>query len=80
MAATSSGYPSCRRSKLLGHRDVKITQKTYAHLAPEAWQQDYGRLAFHVPSEPAKIYDFKRGENGKMVGRTAIIVDARAAG
>jgi integrase len=69
-----------RLSKLMGHRDVKITQQTYAHLAPDAWQQDYGRLAFHVPSEPAKLYEFKRGENGKMLGKASITVDARAAG
>ncbi len=27
-----------------------ITQKVYAHLAPEAWEQDYHRVAFIVPS------------------------------
>lgn len=58
-----------RLSKLLGHASVTITQRTYAHLAPEAWQQDYHRLAFHVPSEPAKLFDFPRGENGKMLGK-----------
>jgi len=75
-----SGGDIFRLSKLMGHGSVKVTQKTYAHLAPEAWQQDYGRLAFNVPAEPAKIYEFKRGENGKMLGKTAINVDARAAG
>ena len=40
-----------RLSKLLGHADVKITRDTYAHLAPEAWQQDYGRVGFRMPSE-----------------------------
>jgi hypothetical protein len=40
-----------RLSKLLGHSDVKITRDTYAHLAPEAWQQDYGRVGFRMPSE-----------------------------
>ena len=69
-----------RLSKLMGHSNVKITQQTYAHLAPEAWQQDYARLAFHVPSEPAKVYEIMRGENGKVAGRRAITVDARAAG
>lgn len=43
-----------RLSKLLGHSDVKVTRDTYAHLAPEAWQQDYGRVAFRVP-EMAKV-------------------------
>ena len=27
-----------------------ITQKVYAHLAPEAWEQDYHRVSFVVPS------------------------------
>lgn len=29
-----------RLSKILGHSNVVITQKVYAHLAPEAWEQD----------------------------------------
>jgi hypothetical protein len=28
---------------------VTITQKAYAHLAPEAWEQDYHRVSFVVP-------------------------------
>lgn len=39
-----------RLSKLLGHSDVKVTRDTYAHLAPEAWQQDYGRVSFRMPA------------------------------
>ena len=69
-----------RLSKLMGHRDVKITQKTYAHLAPEAWQQDYGRLAFHVPSSPAKVCEFVRDDRGKLAGTRSVVIDARAAG
>jgi integrase/recombinase XerD len=75
-----SGGDIFRLSKLMGHRSVKVTQDTYAHLAPEAWTQDYARIAFHVPSEPAKIYEIRRDENGKLAGRTAITIDARAAG
>ncbi|MFN0248112.1 MAG: tyrosine-type recombinase/integrase [Kofleriaceae bacterium] len=66
-----------RLSKLLGHRDVKITQKTYAHLAPEAWQQDYHRLAFHCPSEPAKVYEFPTDARGRLLGKRVRAVDAR---
>lgn len=66
-----------RLSKMLGHRDVKVTQKTYAHWAPEAWTQDYHRLAFHTPSEPAKVYEIQRDENGKLAGKRAVPVDAR---
>lgn len=30
-----------------------MTQKVYAHLSPDAWEQDYHRLAFTLPSEGA---------------------------
>jgi integrase/recombinase XerD len=40
-----------RLSKILGHSSVTVTQNVYAHLAPEAWEQDYHRLAFTLPSE-----------------------------
>jgi integrase len=68
-----------RLSRLLGHASVKITQQTYAHLAPEAWQQDYHRLAFHVPSAPAKLYEFRRDEHGKLAGRTVVAPSNLAA-
>ena len=38
-----------RLSKILGHANVTITQKVYAHLAPEAWEQDYHRVSFVLP-------------------------------
>lgn len=40
-----------RLSKILGHSSVTVTQNVYAHLAPEAWEQDYHRLAFTLPGE-----------------------------
>jgi integrase len=40
-----------RLSKCLGHSSVVITQKFYAHLAPEAWERDYARISFVVPRE-----------------------------
>jgi integrase len=67
-----SGGDIFRLSRMLGHASVSITQKTYAHLAPEAWQQDYHRLSFHCPSEPAKVYEIMRDENGKLAGKRAI--------
>lgn len=73
-----SGGDIFRLSRLMGHASVKVTQQTYAHLAPEAWTQDYARITFHVPSEPAKIVEFRRDANGKLAGRSAVIVDARA--
>jgi integrase len=72
-----SGGDIFRLSKLMGHSDVKITQRTYAHLAPEAWQQDYHRLSFRVPSEPAKIVEMVRDEHGRMSGTRSVMVDAR---
>lgn len=72
-----SGGDIFRLSKLMGHSDVKITQKTYAHLAPDAWSQDYHRLSFRVPSEPAKIVEIVRGEHGRAIGTKSITVDAR---
>ena len=67
-----SGGDIFRLSKLMGHRDVKVTQRTYAHLAPEVWQQDYGRVSFRCPSEPAQVYEFRRGARGQMLGKRAI--------
>ena len=50
-----SGGDIFRLSKVLGHADVKLTRDTYAHLAPEAWQQDYARVAFRMPVEAEVI-------------------------
>lgn len=75
-----SGGDIFRLSKLMGHKSVKVTEKTYAHLAPEAWSQDYARLAFNAPSEPAKVYEIRRDERGKLAGRSSVVIDARQAG
>ncbi len=72
-----SGGDIFRLSLLMGHRSVKITQDTYAHLSPTAWLQDYGRISFHVPSEPAKVYEIARTESGKLAGRKSVTVDTR---
>jgi hypothetical protein len=53
------------------HADVNIAQKTYAHLAPEASHQDDHRLAFHMPSEPARVFEVVRDERGKLAGGLA---------
>jgi integrase len=66
-----------RLAKLLGHSSVTITEQWYAHLAPEAWQQDYARLAFRVPTETAQIYEVVRDENGKLAGRRVLRGDKR---
>lgn len=53
-----SGGDIFRLSKMLGHSSVAITQAVYAHLCPTAWTQDYARISFHVPGEPAKVLSF----------------------
>lgn len=37
-------------SKILGHSSVAITEKTYAHLKPSAFEEDYGRVRFAMPA------------------------------
>jgi site-specific recombinase XerD len=37
--------------KILGHKSVQMTQR-YAHLAPEAFAGDYGRLGSRAPQRP----------------------------
>jgi hypothetical protein len=48
-----------RLSKILGYSSVIITQKTYAHLIPDAWEQDYHRVSFTVP-EQGTVYGITR--------------------
>jgi integrase len=40
-------------SRILGHSSVTITERTYAHLRPDAFGEDYGRVAFRMPREDA---------------------------
>lgn len=47
-------------SRILGHATVAMTMR-YAHLAPTAFEADYGRIAFHVSTEPAKLVELVRG-------------------
>jgi integrase/recombinase XerD len=44
-----------RLSKILGHSSVATTEKVYAHMKPDAWSQDYGRVAFRIPGGEAKV-------------------------
>ena len=61
-----------RLSRILGHSNVTITQRTYAHLAPEAWTQDYHRVGFHVPTE-TPVYRFQHGPNGRLTDRVVAV-------
>jgi integrase len=36
--------------KILGHSSVAITERTYAHLMPTAFEGDYGRVRFEMPT------------------------------
>lgn len=57
-----------RLSKILGHSSVVVTQKVYAHLVPEAWEQDYHRLAFTLPGDDAEYGKTKRRSALALVG------------
>lgn len=68
-----------RLARILGHANVTITQRTYAHLAPEAWQQDYGRVAFRVSTEAARVFALPRDDRGRLQGRLALVAAAAGA-
>jgi hypothetical protein len=53
-----------RLSKVLGHANVTITQKVYAHLAPEAWEQDYHRVSFVLP-DTGTVYGLTKRKQHK---------------
>jgi len=46
-----SGGDIFKLSKILGHSSVAITQQVYAHLHPDAFAQDYSRVAFAMPEK-----------------------------
>ena len=51
-----------RLQKVLGHKNVQMTQR-YAHLAPEVFQEDWGRLTDMVPSDgPGKVLTLEARE------------------
>ena len=45
--------------KILGHQSVQMTMR-YAHLAPDAFKDDYGRLGGGVPGEVADVVELRR--------------------
>jgi integrase len=47
-----NGHDLFRLQKILGHKDVKMTQR-YAHLAPEAFAEDYGVFGSPDPAGSA---------------------------
>ncbi|MCA9764542.1 MAG: hypothetical protein KC544_15585, partial [Gemmatimonadetes bacterium] len=42
--------PLYRLKSWMGHSDIKVTQR-YAHLAPEVFPEDWGRMADVVPKD-----------------------------
>jgi integrase len=49
----ASGGDIFKLSKILGHSSVAITQQVYAHLHPDAFAEDYSRVAFAMPEQQA---------------------------
>lgn len=64
-----SGGCIFRLSKILGHSNVAITQKVYAHLSPDAWEQDYDRVSFVVPAERPALAMGDGAETAKIARR-----------
>lgn len=46
-----------RLSRYLGHESVVITERYYAHLAPDDYAQDWGRVSVRVQFEDAEVVD-----------------------
>jgi integrase len=63
-------------SRILGHHSVLVTERTYAHLKKDAFEGDYGRVAFRMPTE-CRVTEFVPGrghvpvETGKKFGLVA---------
>ena len=51
----ASGGDIFKLSKILGHSSVAITQQVYAHLHPDAFAEDYSRVAFEMPDKMGTV-------------------------
>lgn len=51
-------------SRILGHSSVAVTERTYAHLRPDAYEADYGRVRFRMPSDGTVQVLVPKGETG----------------
>jgi integrase len=51
----ASGGDIFKLSKILGHSSVAITQQVYAHLHPDAFAEDYSRVAFAMPNNASVV-------------------------
>jgi integrase len=52
--------------KILGHQSVQMTMR-YAHLAPEAFAADWGRMGAEVPAGEAEVVDLSNRQERKRV-------------
>lgn len=60
----TAGGDIYRLSQLLGHASVKVTEKTYAHLARRAFEVDRGRVVFALPGAPAEVIPLRGRQQG----------------
>ncbi len=44
-----------RLGKYLGHSTMRITEQVYAHLVPEDFSQDWGRVTPDLPEQAATV-------------------------
>ncbi|MBX3157212.1 MAG: site-specific integrase [Deltaproteobacteria bacterium] len=51
----ASGGDIFKLSKILGHSSVAITQQVYAHLHPDAFAENYSRVAFTMPENSGVV-------------------------
>jgi integrase len=59
----ASGGDIFKHSKILGHSSAAITQEVYAHLHPDAFAEDYGRVAFAMPDNAGGVVVKLRGNS-----------------
>ena len=55
----ASGGDIFKLSKILGHSSVAITQQVYAHLHPDAFAEDYSRVAFAMPEKTGVVVEHR---------------------
>jgi hypothetical protein len=62
----------------MGHASVLITERIYAHLVPDDYAQDWGRVSVRVQFDDAKVIDIA-GEVREDARVDLRIVDGRDA-
>jgi len=64
-----------RLSKYLGHATVLITERTYAHLVPDDYSKDWGRVSVRVLFDDAEVISIAVERREKASGETSILVE-----